>query len=151
QASTFDYNFSIDILVMVVLGGMGNIAGSIISAVAITFINNQLSTLLTGDMAAVKNLLYALILIVIVIYNNAPALKGVREKFDLRKFFAFLKVKVYGLFTKKKVNVGPDEQTEFGADWSKIPTKIEMDAILSTDFVADGTYVPDEPDKPRKE
>ena len=34
QSTNFDYNYSIEILVMVVLGGMGNITGSIIAATA---------------------------------------------------------------------------------------------------------------------
>lgn len=77
--SFFSYNYSIEILVMVVLGGMGSINGSIIAATLITMINFFLQTMLSGDLAAVKNLVYAIILIVMVIFNNAPALKGVRE------------------------------------------------------------------------
>lgn len=75
----FSYNYSIEILVMVVLGGMGSINGSIIAATLITIINFFLQTTLSGDLAAIKNLVYAVILIVMVIFNNAPALKGVRE------------------------------------------------------------------------
>lgn len=75
----FSYNYSIEILVMVVLGGMGNINGSMIAAALITCINFLLQTNLSGDLAAIKNLVYALILIVMIIFNNAPALKGVRE------------------------------------------------------------------------
>ena len=76
QAVKFGYNYSIEILVMVVLGGMGSINGAILSATLITILNEKLRTVLTGDLAVLKDLLYALILIVIVIYNNAPALKG---------------------------------------------------------------------------
>lgn len=75
----FSYNYSIEILVMVVLGGMGSVNGSIIAATLITCINYFLQTKLSGDLAAIKNLVYALILIVMIIFNNAPALKGVRE------------------------------------------------------------------------
>lgn len=75
----FSYNYSIEILVMVVLGGMGSVNGSMIAATLITCINFFLQTKLSGDLAAIKNLVYALILIVMVIFNNAPALKGVRE------------------------------------------------------------------------
>jgi putative transport protein len=75
----FGYNYSLEILVMVVLGGMGNINGSILAATLITFLNTKLATILTGELAVLQNLLYALILIVIVIYNNAPALKSFRE------------------------------------------------------------------------
>lgn len=75
----FSYNYSIEILVMVVLGGMGSVNGSIIAATLITCINYFLQTKLSGDLAAIKNLVYALILIVMIIFNNAPALKGLRE------------------------------------------------------------------------
>ena len=83
QSSNFDYNYSIEILVMVVLGGIGSINGSIVAATLITFLNVKLQTLLTSDLAVLQNLLYALILIVIVIYKNAPALKPFREQVSI--------------------------------------------------------------------
>ena len=43
QCTKFDYNYSIEILVMVVLGGMGNVNGSIISATLITFLQVKLA------------------------------------------------------------------------------------------------------------
>ncbi len=93
SSQTFDYNYSIEILVIVVLGGMGNINGSIISAVLITFLNRQLANVLTGNLAVLKDLVYALILIAIVIYNNAPALKNFREKYSIAGFRARRKEK----------------------------------------------------------
>ena len=86
---TFSYNYSIEILVMVVLGGMGSINGAIIAAALITWLNTILPTILVGDLAVLQNLLYALILIVIVIYNNAPALKSFRDRYN------------FGVLTKK--------------------------------------------------
>lgn len=83
QSGNFDYNYSIEILVMVVLGGMGSINGSMLAAALITFLNVKLQTVLTGDMAVLRNLIYALILIGIVIYRNAPGLKGFREKYNM--------------------------------------------------------------------
>lgn len=88
QSASFDYNYSIEILVMVVLGGLGSINGSIIAATLITFLNVKLQTLLTGDLAVLQNLFYAVILILIVIYNNAPALKPFREKYNLKNLVA---------------------------------------------------------------
>jgi branched-chain amino acid transport system permease protein len=82
QTSTFDYNYSIEILVMVVLGGMGSINGSMVAAALITFINVKLQTILTGNLAVLQKVIYALILIGIVIYRNAPGLKGFREKYN---------------------------------------------------------------------
>ena len=46
--------------------------------------------MLTGDLAVMKDLVYALILIVIVIYKNAPGLKGFREKYNLQTLSAKL-------------------------------------------------------------
>ena len=127
KADTFDYNYSIEILVMVVLGGMGSINGSIISAVLITVLNNRLTTILTGDNAVFKDLFYAVILILIVIYNNAPGLKGFREKYNLKNFM--------NKILKKKHD--PSEITNDAARWDVVPTKIEMNEVLSTDIVVD--------------
>ncbi|MBQ8028394.1 MAG: branched-chain amino acid ABC transporter permease [Clostridia bacterium] len=134
--SFFSYNYSIEILVMVVLGGMGNITGSIIAATAITFINFQLQTRLSGDLAALKFLVYALILIVVVIFNNAPALSAVREKFSIRRF---LKSKRH-----------PSEVHDDEAAWDRVPTKIRMDEVLSVDVIVDDPYTPDKKDPTTK-
>ena len=93
QSANFDYNYSIEILVMVVLGGIGSVNGSIVAAALITFLNVKLQTMLTGDLAVLQNLLYALILIVIVVYKNAPALKSFREKYNFKNFVALFKKK----------------------------------------------------------
>ena len=119
QSIKFGYNYSIEILVMVVLGGMGSINGSIIAATLITFLNTKLATVLTGDLAVLQNLVYAVILIAIVIYRNAPALKGFRDKYDLRTLTA-------RFFKHRDSDSG---------DWDEIPTKIEMNEILSIDMV----------------
>ncbi len=93
SSQIFDYNYSIEILVIVVLGGMGNINGSIVAAVLVTFLNRTLANTLTGNLAVLKDLVYALVLILIVIYNNAPALKGFREKYNTKTLFASLRGK----------------------------------------------------------
>ena len=124
QSAKFGYNYSIEILVMVVLGGMGSINGSIIAAALITFLNTELATILTGDLAVLQNLLYALILIVIVIYNNAPALKSFRDKYNL------------GVLSRKlmKSKNDPSHVHDDEAKWDVVPTKISMDEILSVDM-----------------
>ena len=147
--ANFDYNKSIDLLVMVVLGGMGNINGSIIAAIVITVLNTKLGVALTGNLAALKNLIYALVLILIVVYNNAPKLKTVREKYNFKRLTNFLYIKLHNHFTRKKYQNDPAKEQEFGADWSVVPTKVEMDAILSTDFTPDNSFTPDKPDKPK--
>ena len=67
SSGTFGYSYSIDILVMVVLGGMRSVSGVIISAALITCINTELATVLTGNLAALQNVIYSLILVGIVI------------------------------------------------------------------------------------
>ena len=126
EYSTFSYNYSIEILVMVVLGGMGSINGSMIAATLITVINFYLKAYLTGDMAAIKTLIYALILILMVIYKNAPALKLFRENHDLKKF-------VKKLIRRK--HASPTDSDDDAARWDVVPTKIEMNEVLSTDIV----------------
>ncbi|MBR2341618.1 MAG: branched-chain amino acid ABC transporter permease [Clostridia bacterium] len=136
RASVFDYNYSIEILIMVVIGGMGNLTGTICSAVAVTFVNTKLQTMLTGDLAVLKDIVYALILVVIIIYNNAPALKGFREKYNFRNLLNKL--------FKPKSSTDKDDE---GA-WHRVPTKIAMDEVLSIDLkVVESTMNPDKEDK----
>lgn len=138
----FSFNYSVEILVMVVLGGMGNITGSVLSAILLTFINIQLTTKLSGDLAALKYLIYALILIVAVIWNNAPALRKVRERFGLQRLIEIIVRKFKGHRLKEEGGM----EAPSTADWSKVPTKIPMDALLSTDIVPEQS-VKEEGDK----
>jgi len=103
--SIFDYNYSIEFLVMVVLGGMGSVFGSLISSIIIVFLNVQLRSILTGNLAGVKNLVYALILIIMMIVSSAPKLAPLREKLN----WGYVKSK---LFKKKQPNAETDIQTE---------------------------------------
>jgi len=139
QSSKFNYNYSIEILVMVVLGGMGSINGAIISATLITFLDVQLQTILTGDLAVLQDLFYALILIILVIYNNAPSLKGFREKYNLNL-----------LLTKFKNTHDPSHVHDDEAKWDRVPTKIQMDEVLSVDIQPQSSYTPDKSDKEEK-
>ncbi len=134
----FSYNKSIEVLVMVVLGGMGNINGSIISSTLITWLNIKLQTALSGDLAVLKNVFYSLILIIVVIYNNAPALKGFRAKYNFGKLIDKLK--------KPKNDESAIRNDE--GKWDRIPTKIEMNEILSTDLnPIESTVEPGKEDK----
>ena len=123
QSTKFSYNYSIEILVMVVLGGMGSINGSIIAATLITVLDVKLQTILTGNLAVLQDLLYALVLIVLVIYNNAPALKSFRETHTIKKFLH----KISG-------PKDPAHRTDDEAKWDRVPTKIEMNEVLSVEF-----------------
>lgn len=75
----FDYNTSILILVFVVLGGIGNIRGSIIAAVVLT----ALPELLRG-LSDYRMLIYAVVLIAMMLFNWAPAAINFRERLKER-------------------------------------------------------------------
>ena len=79
----FGYNMSITILVFVVLGGFGNIRGSIISAVILTL----LPELLRG-MNDYRMLIYSIVLIAIMLFNWSPKLLNLRKKYSLKGLFA---------------------------------------------------------------
>ncbi|MBQ6802356.1 MAG: branched-chain amino acid ABC transporter permease [Oscillospiraceae bacterium] len=138
QSTKFSYNYSIEILVMVVLGGMGNINGSIIAAALITFLDVELQTILTGNLAVLQDLIYALILIVLVIYNNAPALKSFRDKYNIKTFINRFKPH------------NPSKHRDDEAKWDRVPTKIKMDEVLSVDLQVSSPYTPDKAGKEDK-
>ena len=72
----FDFNTSILILVFVVLGGMGNIRGSIIAAAALTILPELLR-----EYADYRMLVYAIVLIVVMLVTNNPKIKPMATKF----------------------------------------------------------------------
>lgn len=80
KASTFDYNLSIEILVMVVLGGMGSIRGSVISAVIITVLPEALRGL-----SDYRMLIYALVLIALMLFNQSESFAPLRSRLDPKK------------------------------------------------------------------
>lgn len=75
QASKFNFNTSILVLVFVVLGGIGNIRGSIIAAVVLTL----LPELLRG-LSDYRMLFYAIVLILMMLFNWAPKAIEWRER-----------------------------------------------------------------------
>ena len=75
NTNNFGYNQSIMILVFVVLGGIGNIRGSIIAAVILTL----LPELLRG-LEDYRMLIYAIVLIAMMLFNWAPKAIEWREK-----------------------------------------------------------------------
>lgn len=68
----FDFNTSILILVFVVLGGMGNIRGSIIAATILTILPEALRAVNDYRM-----LIYAIVLILVMLVTNNPTLKTI--------------------------------------------------------------------------
>ena len=79
-ASKFDYNTSILILVYVVLGGLGNINGTLISTVVLFLLPQLLRGLQDYSM-----LIYAVILILIMLITNNEAMKTRMESFRRKK------------------------------------------------------------------
>ena len=71
SATKFDFNTSILILVFVVLGGLGNMRGSIVAAVALTILPEALRQFSDHRM-----LVYAVVLILVMIVSNNDAIKG---------------------------------------------------------------------------
>lgn len=67
----FDFNTSILILVFVVLGGMGNIRGSVIAAAVLTLLPELLRAVNEYRM-----LIYAVVLILVMLVTNNATLKG---------------------------------------------------------------------------
>lgn len=92
-AKKFDYNTSINILVFVVLGGIGSIRGSVIAAAILTVLPEMLRGLNDYRM-----LIYAIVLIVMMIFTRSPKLvawrkevaEKIAEKFPILKLNKFL-------------------------------------------------------------
>lgn len=80
-AKKFDYNTSINILVFVVLGGIGSIRGSVIAAAILTVLPEMLRGL-----SDYRMLIYAIVLIVMMIFTRSPKLiewrKNTAERFQ---------------------------------------------------------------------
>lgn len=76
--SKFNFNYSVEILVMVVLGGMGSITGSVISATVLTILPEALR-----EFSDYRMLIYSVILIIVMLFRS-EGLMGQRE-LSLRK------------------------------------------------------------------
>ena len=79
-ANKFDFNTSILILVFVVLGGLGNIWGSVIAATLLTVLPEMLREV--GDF---RMLIYAILLIAMMLFNNSPLKQRILEKRGMKQ------------------------------------------------------------------
>lgn len=79
-AQKFDFNTSINVLVMVVLGGMGSIRGSVIAAVLLTVLPEKLRF-----MQDYRMLIYAIILILVMVLNLNERIPALFQKISFRK------------------------------------------------------------------
>ncbi|MBQ1351538.1 MAG: branched-chain amino acid ABC transporter permease [Oscillospiraceae bacterium] len=75
-ANKFDFNTSILILVFVVLGGLGNMLGSIIAAAALTILPEALR-----QFSDYRMLVYAIVLILVMLATNNDTFKAFLAKF----------------------------------------------------------------------
>jgi branched-chain amino acid transport system permease protein len=75
-ASKFDINTSILVLVFVVLGGLGNMRGSIIAATVLTVLPEVLR-----EFSEYRMLVYAIVLIIMMLATNNPTLKNAISNF----------------------------------------------------------------------
>ena len=74
-ATKFDFNTSILVLVFVVLGGLGNIWGSILAATVLTILPEALR-----GFDDYRMLIYAVVLILVMLATNNPQLKALLAK-----------------------------------------------------------------------
>ena len=79
-ASKFDFNTSILVLVFVVLGGLGNIWGSIIAATILYLLPEALR-----EFADYRMLVYAIVLILVMLVSHNPAMKNFASRMFLRE------------------------------------------------------------------
>ncbi len=85
-AAKFKFDTSILVLVFVVLGGIGNIRGSIIAATVLTILPEMLR-----EFSDYRMLIYAIVLIVVMLATNSPAFK---------QWFEIIREKIVGMFKK---------------------------------------------------
>lgn len=90
KAATFDYNMSIEILVIVVLGGMGSIRGSVIAAIVLKALPELLRV---GNIANYRMLVYSVLLILIMLLNASPKFAEMRGRWSLKTAYELIKKK----------------------------------------------------------
>ena len=71
----FTFNQSINVLVFVVLGGLGNVLGSVISATFLTVLPEVLR-----EFADYRMLVYAIVLILVMIFTNNPTIRAFADR-----------------------------------------------------------------------
>ena len=84
----FGYNQSIMILIFVVLGGIGNIRGSVIGAVVLTLLPELMRSLQDYRM-----LIYAVVLIGVMLFTWSPKAKEFRERYSVKRMLETAKAK----------------------------------------------------------
>ena len=83
----FDFNRSVEILIMVVLGGMGSITGSVISASVLTALPEWLR-----EFSQYRMVLYSAILIIVMLFRPSGLLG--RNEISVPKILANIKKRI---------------------------------------------------------
>lgn len=96
--SSFDFLKSIDVLLVVVLGGLGSLTGTVVTAVAWVFLQEGLRAVLPQDFLDWRGVIYALLLVVVMIVRP-QGLMGGRE---------------FSLFGRKAVEKGGSDHASAG-------------------------------------
>lgn len=76
----FDYNMSIKLLVMVVLGGMGNLFGGVIATIVLTALPEMLRAVSDYQMLA-----YSLVLIIIMLAKHSPKMNELMQRIKIKR------------------------------------------------------------------
>jgi len=79
--SNFDFLKSIDVLLIVVLGGLGSISGTVIAAVGWTFLLEGLRVVLPSQILDWRLVIYPLLLIIVMILKPKGLLGGLELRF----------------------------------------------------------------------
>lgn len=91
--SKFSFNYSIDLLVIVVLGGLGSFTGSIVAAIILTIIPESLRFF-----SDYRIIVYSIVLIIIMI-TKPNGLLG-RYEFSMTRFIKLLPQRIKKIFSK---------------------------------------------------
>lgn len=79
----FGYNMSIMILVYVVLGGIGNIRGSVVASLILVLLPE-----LMRELNDYRMLIYSIVLIAMMLFNWSPKAKEWREKYSIKRLLS---------------------------------------------------------------
>lgn len=88
KPAMFDYNMSIEILVIVVLGGMGSIRGSIIATIILRALPEVLR-----QVADYRMLAYSVLLIVIMLLNSSPQFAEWKGRWSLKTLLSLGRIR----------------------------------------------------------
>lgn len=108
EPKTFDYNRSFEIIIMVVLGGMGSLTGSVIAALFLTALPEALRPLQELTKTDFRMVIYSGLLILLMLTKP-------NGLFGMREFTAFLPNRLKKWFSHRGLETSQDMVPEGGA------------------------------------